>query len=630
MDVDEGMLGGYVGKLLCVNLSENKIFDQSLLDRFSLSVLRKFVGGFGLGLKVLYDEAPPGIHPLDPENPLIFMTGPLCGLKPIPCGNNTAVVTLNADTGFTAGSSHSHGFWGPKLKSAGYDGMIVTGKADKPVYLWIHDNTAEIRDATKQWGKDTHETEDLVKKDVGVLKASVAAIGPAGENMATGALIENDKHHSFSHSGVGAVMGSKKVKAVAVHGSAGIPVSDEEKLREAGKKWRHNLFKSDVAKGLSNAGTPRGEYKYAKSMWLTTAKNFLEVNPRGWGDGMSKHKITPKACFGCPIACSYEIEITSGPYKGYVATPAGGGENLEGAASISGVTESGAVFYLADLCDRMGFESSTLGCTIALAIECYERGLLTKENTDGLNLRWGDPELVAKLIKMAAKKEGKLGRLLARGPKRAAESIGGQAPNFAIHVKGTGINLHDWRAAWGIMLGQLVGGGAGWAAPAADAWAPEPDVGFLKYQDGLDPKIKPEAVAKTWPKKYWDDCHGTCWFGAWGVPDVITYSAEAVAAVTGWDFTAEEALMVGRRVVNFERAFNVMRGLTPADDYEVSERMVSEPPGGRGKGRSMAPYVKGMVMEVYRLMGWDEKTGRPWRDTLVEVGLEGIVNDVWP
>lgn len=623
------MLGGYVARILQVNLSENKILDKNLLDRFSLPTLRKFVGGFGLGLKILYDEVPPGIHPLDPENPLIFITGPLCGLASVPCANNTTVTTLNADTGFTAGSSHSHGFWGPNLKFAGYDGVVVKGRAEKPVYLWIHDSTVEIRDAEKLWGKDTHETEDLVKEDVGMSKASVATIGLAGENTATGALIENDKHHSFSHSGVGAVMGSKKLKAIAVHGSGKVSVFDEDRFGEAAKKWRENLFKSDVAKGLSKAGTPRGEYRYAKSMWLTTARNFLQINPPGWGDGMSKHKITPKPCFACPIACSYEIEVASGPYKGYVATPAGGGENLEGAASISGVTESGAVFYLSDLCDRMGFESSTLGCTIALAIECYEKGLLTGHDTDGLDLRWGDAELVAKLINMAAVKEGKLGKLLALGPKRAAESIGGEASQFAVHVKGTGMNLHDWRATWGIMLGQLVGGGSGWPAPAADAWAPEPDPGFPEYQDGLDPKIKPEAVSKTWPKKYWDDSHGACWFAAWGVPGVVSYSAEAVAAATGWGFTPSEALMVGKRIVNLERAFNVRHGLTPADDYEVSPRMVSEPPQGRGKGKSMAPYVRGMVMGVYRLMGWDEKTGKPWRSTLREVGLEDIADDVW-
>ena len=623
------MLGGYMGKILWIDLTKGKVTEKDLFDVFPPSILRRYVGGFGLGLRLLYDELPLGIHPLDPENLLIFMTGPLTGLPLVPCSNNTTITTLNADTGFTAGRSHSHGFWGPNLKFAGYDGIVIGGAAQKPVYLWVHDGEVEIKDAAKFWGKDTHETEDLIREDVNQPRASVAAIGPAGENMSAGALIENDKHHSFSHSGVGAVMGSKRLKAIAVYGTRSVPVADETRLKEAAEKWRANIFKSDVAKGLSKGGIPRDEYRYAKGMSICSAKNFQEVSPPEWGVGMSQHKITPKACFACPIACSYEVEITSGPYKGYVATPAGGGENLEGAASISGVYESGAVFYLIDQCDRLGFESSTIGCTIALAIECYEKGLLKKEDTEGIELKWGDDRLVAKLLEMAAKKEGKLGRLLALGPKRAAEWIGGDAPKFAVHVKGTGMNLHDWRATMGIMLGQFVGGGSGWPAPAADAWATEPDVGFPEYQDPINPRIKPEAVAKTWPKKYWDDCNGTCWFATWGVPGVLKYSAEALSAVTGWDFTPEEALNVGERVINLERVFNIRRGLTPSDDYEVAPRTVEAPPSGKAKGISMAPYVKGMVMEVYRLMGWDEKTGKPWKATLERLGLEDVIKDIW-
>ncbi len=618
-----------MGKLLRVNLTEETVSDEDLFDIFPPTTLRKYVGCFGLGLKLLYDKLPLGVHPTDPENLLIFMTGPLTGIPRVPAPNNATIATLNADTEFTAGRSHSHGFWAPNLKFAGYDGIVIEGASEKPVYLWIHNGKAEIRDAEKFWGKDTHETEDLIKEDVGEPKASVAAIGPAGENLCAGALIENDKHHSFSHSGVGTVMGSKKLKAITVYGTGKVPVVDEAKLKEATEKWRADLFKSDVAKGLAKGGIPRDEYHYAKGMSITSAKNFLEVSPPEWGVGMSTHKITPRACFACPIACSYEVEITSGPYKGYVATPAGGGENLEGAASISGVYESGAVFYLVDLCDRLGFESSTTGCTIALAIECYEKGLLTKEDTEGIELRWGDAKLVERMLRMAATKEGKLGKLLALGPKKAAEFIGGDAPKFAVHIKGSGMNLHDWRATMGIMLGQFVGGGSGWPAPAADAWATEPDVGFPEYQDPINPRIKPEAVAKTWPKKYWDDCNGTCWFATWGVPGVLTYSAQAVSAVTGWDFTREEALTVGERVVNLERVFNIRRGLTPADDYEVSPRLVEDPPSGKAKGKPMAPYIKGMVMQVYRLMGWDEKTGKPWRSTLRRLGLEDVIRDIW-
>lgn len=625
------MKGGYVGKILLVDLSNERLSDEDLLDIFPETVLRKYVGCFGLGMKILYQRFRIGTRATDPENPLIFMTGPLTGLPLVPAATNTTIATLNADTKFTAGRSHSHGFWGPYLKFAGYDGIVVNGASGKPVYLWIADGRAEIRDATKFWGKDvdTHETENLIREDTGAQRASVAAIGPAGENVAAGALIANDKNHSFSHSGVGAVMGSKKLKAIAVYGTRKVPIADIEKLRHVTVKWKQNLSKSEVTQGESNAGAGKGNCVYEKEHSIASGKNFLEVSPPEWGTGMSSNEFELRPCFGCPIACSYDVKITSGPFKGVVATMNGGGENLEGAASISGVYDMGAAFYLTDLCDRLGFESSTIGCTIALAIESYERGLLTKEETGGIKLTWGDAGLVEKLLRMASRKEGKIGQLLALGPKGAAERIGGEAPKFAIHVKGAGMNLHDWRAVWGVMLGQIVGGGSSWPAPGASVYAPEPDVGFEKFVDPFDPKAQPPAVAKTWPKKYWDDCHGTCWFSTWGVPGSISFTAEAVSAVTGWDFTAEEARMVGERMVHLERAFNVRLGLTPAHDYEVSARIVESPSSGKGKGKPMAPHVRTMVTEVYRLMGWDEKTGKPLRSTLEKVGLEEIAQDLW-
>ena len=195
-------MDGYLGKLLRIDLTKERILEENIPEE---SILRMYIGGFGLGLRLLYDELPLGISPLDPENPLIFMTGPLTGTM-VPSPTNTTCTTLNSDTGFTAGRSHSHGYWGPNLKFAGYDGLIIQGVAEKPVYLWICDEEVEIRDGSKIWGKDTHETEDLVKKELGQPKASVAAIGPAGENLCDGALVENDKNHSFSHSGIGTVM----------------------------------------------------------------------------------------------------------------------------------------------------------------------------------------------------------------------------------------------------------------------------------------------------------------------------------------------------------------------------------------------------------------------------------------
>ncbi len=624
------MLGGYAGKILQIDLTERRVSRRDLSELIPESALKEYVGCFGLGLKLLYDEYSFGIKATDPENPLIFMTGPLTGLALVPAPTNTTITTLNADTMFTVGRSHSHGFFGPKLKFAGFDGLILRGVSEDPVYVWIDSGEVKIEDASDFWGKDldTHETEDAVKKVVGQPAASVAAIGPAGEHMTSGASIANDKNHAFSHSGVGTVMGSKRVKAIAVHGTKKIQVADEEKLRDAAKKWRGNLFKSEVAQGERNGGAGAGNYVYEKEHFIASAKNFLEVNPPEWGAGMSENEFHLRPCYACPIACSYDVKITKGRYKDLVATMNGGGENLEGAASISGVYDMGAAYYLCDLCDRLGFESSTVGCTIALAIECYEKGLLTKEHTDGIELAWGDDKLVERLLRMASKKDGNLGRLLALGPKRAAEQIGGDAPKFAIHVKGTGMNLHDWRAKWGVMLGQIVGGGASWPAHGANVYSPEPDVGYEKFADPLDPNVQPDAVTKTWPKKYWDDTHGTCWFATWGVPGSLRFSAEAVSAVTGWEFTKEEALTVGLRLVNLERAFNVKLGLRPADDCNVSPRIVESPPAGVAKGKAMAPHVETMIKAVYRLMDWDMTSGMPSRDTLKKLHLEYVLDGI--
>ncbi len=490
---------GYAGKILRVDLTEKEVWFEPLPKR---DVLESFIGGKGLGLWYLYQHlrAYNGdlISPFDPRNALIFMTGPLTGL-PVPCGNNTTAVSINADTRYTTAASHTHGFFGPNIKKAGFDGIIISGKADEPVYLYVHDRDAEIREASKYWGMDTHETEDAIKKDLENEKASVAAIGPAGENMCCGAGIWNDKHHSFAHCGLGAIMGSKKLKAIAVYGTQDIPVEDFEKLKEVASAWRENLWKSDVVNALAKGGLPRAEYRYTKENWLVSAKNFLDVSPPEFAAGMSKFKYQPKACYSCPIACSYEVEVTEGPYKGFVATPAGGGENLEGVSSLLGVYDAGATFYLIELADRLGFETSTIGSTIAMLIEAYEKGIVTKDELEGLELRWGDPKLVETLLRKAANKEGFVGYLLSLGPKRAAKAIG--AEDIVIHVKGTGINLHDWRVTWAILLGQLVGGGYSWPAPGVDAWATEPDIGYPEYQDPFDWKLKPKAVRDTQLKK---------------------------------------------------------------------------------------------------------------------------------
>jgi aldehyde:ferredoxin oxidoreductase len=618
------MVKGFVGKILRVDLTSGSITSQELPEE---GMLRSYIGCLGLGLRILYDELPPGYNVTDPETPMIFMTGPLTGTK-IPCSNNLTLVTKHADTNFTLCRSHSHGFFGPHLKFAGWDGLIITGQSKKPVYLWIHNDEVEIRDARKIWGRDTHETEDLVKEAVGQPKASVAAIGPAGENLCAGSLIENDKNHLFSQGGK--LMGSKKLKAIAVFGTHKIPIFDEARHKAAQQKWMKLLkdTKTSTFHTSGRGGIPRGNYARVKSAIGVSAKNWRTTHFPEFGMGLSDQKITPRPCFNCPIACSYDAEIVTGKHKGHIATLTGGGEAQEGSSSLVGISDPGSVFYLTDLYDRLGIDGSTAGCTIAMAFEAYEKGYITKEDNDGLELVYGDEKVVEKMIRKYVSREG-FGDILARGPKEAAEFIGHDAPDFAINIKGAGMNLHDWRSAWGVLLGQIVSSGGGWLSGAADCWRAEPDAGYPEKTARMTQRGKGEEVARCAIMKALNDSIGLCWYASWGLPGILNLQAEAISAVTGWEITSEELRAAGERILNLERCFNVRNGLTPEDDYSVSRRITEEPPDGPGKGKSIGWYLKGMINDYYHALGWDPKTGRPWRSTLNKLGMKEIADSIW-
>jgi aldehyde:ferredoxin oxidoreductase len=566
-------------------------------------------------------------EPLSPDNRLNFMTGPLTGTD-YPCSSDMSVVTLNVNTGYTVGDSHTHGFFGAFLKCAGYDGIILQGAAKKPVYLWISDGEVEIRDAADLWGKDTHETEDLVKAHVGARKVSVAAIGPAGENLLHGASIENDHYHMAAKAGVGAVMGSKRLKAIAVKGEGKVPVAEPAQLRKVIKAWKDLGFKEGRSPTLYKAGITRLYDVIVGNQYFSAHKNMLSpVSGREWTkrmvEGWKQFKITPKTCWSCPIACTYRSEITAGPHKGYVATLSGGGESHEGSAGIVGIMDPGTVHYLTDLNDRLGVDSAELGCCLGLAFELYERGLITREQSDGLDLKWGNAEAAEALLRKIVNREG-FGKIFAEGPKKAAEILGEKASRYVIHVKGAGYNMHDWRSAWGIMLGQVTAGaGACWQCGFANDMLPELDLGYADRNPPFTTDGLAEAVVKSSEKRVWQDCYGGCFIG-----DLIEFPGgallpvRALAATVGWqDFDFEEAMTVGRRVITLERIFNMKRGLTIESDLDIGARLVEPLPEGTGEEKSIAPYLKDLIMEFYACMGWDKETGKPNGQTLEKLDL---------
>lgn len=606
-------MGYYRKRVLRVDLDDGTVESEPIPEEY----VRKFVGGWGLGLRMLVDEVPLGISPTDPENPLLLMTGPLTGVPLVPAATNLTVCTLNANTGYTAGRAHTHGWFGPYVKFAGYDGLVITGRAEEPTYLWIDGETddVELRDATDIWGADTHETEDLVKEDVGNPEASVAAIGPAGERQVFGALIENDKNHHASHSGVGVVMGSKNLKAIGVYGENDLELADEAAFEEVVKQWRGNLFEEETPKptgtaaaGIRLGGHHREYVKHYTEDGMLVTKNLSEKGGSDFGEGMTEQNVTPKPCWKCPIACSYDVEVTDGPYEGYSSTLSGGVEGLEAGGSIMGITEPGAIFRMTDHYDRYGLEATSIGCSLAVAFEAFQRGEIDEEDTDGLVLEWGDEDAAMALLDKTVEKEG-IGEILAKGPKRAAHLLG--VPDAAVHTKGAPINLHDWRKRWGTLLGQVVGGGAGWPAPGMSLRA-EPSLGYEERDDPVDPTGKPKTVRESGNKKFWDDSIGVCWFGVWGVQDIVDLSREAIEAATG-TVVRDDPLLVGERITNLERVFNVERGLTPEDDYgDVGQRLLDPiPEGDEFSGVSFEPTSRGSWRSTTARWGGTSRRGAP-------------------
>jgi len=627
--------GGYVGRILRVNLTSGRMTDEALNE----DVLRRYVGGLGLAVKIMYDEVSPSVRPLDPENRVVFMTGPLSG-TPAPASSRHVVYTLNPDIPKICSPGFAGGFWAADLKiKGGYDGIVVQGAAEEPVYLWVHDGEAELRDASRLWGRDTFETEDLVKREVGDPEASLSCIGPAGESVTFGSIILNDRRHHSTKGG--GALGSKRLKAIAVGGRRKpVPIADAKKAVEVAREWRESLEKSWVGRRRSKAGNLRywghPAYFAERSPWILMVKNLSDPEfAYEYGTGLWKvveaSKVTPIHCYNCTIGCAYDIEIGVGPHKGRVFSQAGGAEHYEGLAGNIGVSEGGTVLSLVDILDRMGLDSAVVGGTIGLAYECYERGLLKKEDTDGLELRWGNADAAVQLLGKIVRGEG-FGAVLSKGPKETAKRIsqisGRDATRFAVHVKGSGIFAHEVRISFDALLGIFTCNNGPILQGLGALYDPEPDYGYKKVPYPFDPERAPMNVRQTQIKKIWEDCLGVCWFNTGCVPNITTYTPRMLSCATGWDVSREEADLVGERIANMTRVFNLRRGLRAEDDFDIGPRLLEPPSAGLGKDACVKPHLAEMIRKYYGLMGWDETTGVPLKETLQRVGLEELVKDV--
>lgn len=612
--------GGYMGKILRVNLTEKKVTEENLPDP---EVLRKYPGGQALAQLILLHELPGGVTPLSPENILVFAVGPLTGTGKTPAGTAYTVTTFSNISHFgsqgngAVTSASGMGYWGVYLKFAGYDGIIVSGAAKTPVYLWINNGKVEIRDASRIWGKDTQQSIELVKTEVGQAEAKVAAIGPAGENMVTSAIMVSDHNHTAAH-GAGVVMGSKKLKAIAVYGNKRVPVKNAAKLEEAGNRWRSKI----------------PVYEYPKSRHWTglgavlktlVNKNFQSTLLPAANQDFDKQEYIPRPCYECNRQCPYDIKLNTGEHAGMLISLNAGSEHFEGAAFTFGITGPN-VLYLADVANRWGLEASHFGCAAGVAFEAYEKGLLTTKETDGLELRWSDDKVVETLISKVARREGWLGNIIADGVKPAAEKIGGGSKMFVANIKGGAPAMHDWRPYTGIMLGQIVSSGG--VKSQFSAWEyrdAAPELGYPVMTDRASPEGKGKEVLIHGANKLFCGACGVCWFGqAIGTDGMLRDQLDALAAVTGWqDFNKDEAIAVGERTWQLEHILHMRYGWTPEEDLtNVGSRLLEPLPDGPFKGFTIAKFLPELVYDFYRACGWDVVSGTPTLDTLKRLGME--------
>jgi len=598
---------GWVGQILRVNLTEQTA-QKEPLDPVEA---RNYIGARGLGTRYWIKECDPKVDPLSEANNLIFMTGPLTGTLATNAGRYNVVCKAPL-TGAIA-ASNSGGYWGPELKYAGYDGIIIEGKADKPVYIWINDDKVEFRSAEEFWGKDVNETTDALKEATD-FDARVACIGPAGENLVKYACIMNDYTRAAGRSGVGAVMGSKNLKAVVVRGTGGVKVADDSAFLESLTKARKIVAEHPVTgQGLPAYGTQILINILDQSGGLPV-NNFRDSGTFSNADAISgetlseTYLIRNKGCMGCNIGCGRIVNVPDGPFKGF-----GEGPEYEAGWSFGadcGIDDLAAIIKANNYCNELGMDPITLGSTIACAFELYELGILKEEDV-GRVLRWGDAEAMVELTRITAFREG-FGDELAEGSYRLADKYG--HPELSMTVKKQEMAAYDPRALQGMGLNYATNNRGG-CHVRGYMTAPE----ILGLPEKLD-NLATDGKAQ-WTKIFQDltaavDSSGICLFltFAIGAPEV----AAQLTAATGIDYTVEEVMKAGERIWNMERLFNLANGFTKEDDI-LPPRMLKEPVKV-GPCKGFVNKLDIMLPEYYELRGWDAE-GRPTAEKLQELGL---------
>jgi aldehyde:ferredoxin oxidoreductase len=604
-----------MGKILRVDMSTGNLADLNLPEE---PLLRKYWGGQLFAEYVLLNELPREIDPYDSRNIIVGMTGPVTGTGFTPGGTKMCFVYLSPATRYTLGRGATSGYFGTSLKAAEYDGVIVSGAAQTPKYLYIGEDKVELRDASHVWGKGIRDTEDILRRESGHQDARIGCIGPAGENLIRAAMLVNDYNHTAAH-GLGAVMGSKKLKAFVAWGTKRPRLHDKLRLIEAGMRWAKAIAprKTTVKKRLTSVG-------HGEDWGAITKLNWRSTIITDEAKGLDQNRVTLRPCFQCPRMCPWDVEIGEGRFKGKVGHFNAGSEWMDTFYNLG--FKGNDVLYLSERINDLGIECSHYACGAGLAFEAWEKGVLGPDRTDGLKLEWGNLEAVETLLERCARRETWLGNILAEGPKELAEALGGEAKNWVVHTKGGTPAQHEWRPLLSQMLRELVasGGmkpqGAGRAEPPAD----------LRYREKWGP-LDPNA-ADGWTSSHLiteqirQACGlmGACWFALnEKPPDGVQSMVDALNATTGWDVSLDETIDTGHRAIILQSVFGSQRGWIAEHDWQdVGPRFLEPIPDGKYQGFTIAKWVPGLIYEYYRISGRHEKTGRPYMDTLQRLGLE--------
>jgi aldehyde:ferredoxin oxidoreductase len=603
------MIGGYIGKILNVDLSSGKLGETSMDE----NIARKFLGGKGLGLKLIHNEFKSDIDPLGPDNTIVFATGPATGTS-FPTSGRYHVITKRSPLTGLIGSANSGGKWGPYLKFAGYDAVVIKGASETPVYLRIVNGKAKLVDATDIWGMTTFSTTDKILEEVGEQKASVACIGPAGENLVSIACIINEKYRAAGRCGAGAVMGSKKLKAIAVYGSGKVPIARPDEMKERTKGAIDKVKENPVtSQGLPTYGTAIlvniiNEHGAYPSRNFQTG--FFPEADKQSGETLAKTYLTgKKGCWGCSISCGRVIAVPGGPF-GVSESEGPEYETIFAFGSDCGVADLEAIIKANHLSNELGLDTISMGSTIACAMELVEKGIIPVSKLHGLDLKFGNAAAMVEAVWRTAYRVG-IGADLALGSRKLAEKYG--APDLSMAVKGLEIPAYDPRSIQGMGLNYATANRGGCHVS-----------GYMVSPEilGLPQKLDPYATTDKaqWTKTFQDftsvvNSAVVCLFNtfALGVPDY----AGLLSSITGWDLSDNELLMIGERVTNIERLMNNQYGAEEGQDTLPKRFLEEKMPEGPAKGQ--ISHLSEMLPEYYAIRGWEN--GRPTRTKLEELGL---------